>query len=104
MVKLELNLTTLSVLIAGMYCTYNNIDSIAIPESIYLEIAEKLTPYLDDWDYEKISFEEWIRTCLLILPRVLLDDDMVEEMKQNGIYWERNNGNIVLSISMDVSQ
>ena len=100
MVKIDLHLTTLTVLIAGLYCMYSGTNSMAVPESVYYEIAEKLEPYLNDWDYERISFEDWIRDCLLILPRVMLDDDTVNEMITDGLYWERENGNIILSISM----
>lgn len=102
MVKVELATDTLSVLIAGLYCTFNHIDSMAIPQSVYLEIAEKLEPYLMEWDYEKISFEDWIENNLLILPRILLDDDTVNEMINDTVYWERDNGNVVLSISMNM--
>jgi len=100
MVKIDLHLTTLTVLIAGLYCMYSGTNSMAVPESVYYEIAEKLEPYLEDWDYERISFEDWIRDCLLILPRVMLDDDTVNEMITDGLYWERENGSIILSISM----
>lgn len=102
MVKVDLQTSTLSVLIAGLYSVRYNVNAMAIPESIYLQIAEKLEKYLPNWDYSKISFEEWVNTHLLIYPKPLLSDDEIEDLKQNTIYWEIPNGNIILSVSMDM--
>ena len=65
MAKVELETNTLAVLVAGMYCTDHQVDSMAIPQSLWIQIAEKLEYFLPDWDFDKISFEEWIRTHLL---------------------------------------
>lgn len=99
-VNLETN--TLSVLIAGVYCVNHMVDSIAIPESVWLNIAEKLESYLLSWDYEQISFEEWINTHLLILPKPMLSDKELTELQNNTLYWEIPNGNVILIVSMDV--
>ena len=42
----ELETTTLSVLIAGLYCTEHEVNSMAIPQSLWLEIAEKVEYFL----------------------------------------------------------
>ena len=102
MVKVELKTTTLAVLISGLYCVNTNVEAIAIPESVWIAIAEKLEYFLPDWDYEVISFEDWIKNCLLILPKVLLSDEEIEEMKGSTLYWEHPNGNMMLVISMDI--
>lgn len=102
MVKVDLQTSTLSVLIAGLYSVRYNVHAMAIPESIYLQVAEKLEEYLPSWDYDKISFEEWVNTHLLIYPKPLLDDMEIEDLKQNTIYWEFPNGNVILSVSMDL--
>ena len=103
MVKVELNTSTLAVLIAGLYCTYNSVESIAIPESVFMSIAEKLEYFLPEWDYNIISFEEWIKTCLLILPKIMIDEADIEEMQSSTLYWEYPNGNVILVISMDIN-
>jgi hypothetical protein len=103
MVKVELETSTLAVLVAGPYSIRYNIDAMAIPQSVYLQIAEKLEFFLPDWDYDKISFEEWINTSLMIYPKVLFAEEDIEDMKNNTLYWEVSNGNAVLVVSMDVS-
>ena len=102
LVSLKLSVSTLSVLIAGLYAVYTDVNPLAIPESLYYEIAEKLAPYLENWDYEKISFEEWIKYNLFIYPTMAIDDESLKEMKESTIYFERLNGNALLSISMDM--
>lgn len=102
MAKVELETNTLAVLVAGMYCTDHQVDSMAIPQSLWIQIAEKLEYFLPDWDFDKISFEEWIRTHLLILPKPMLSEDEVEELQKTTLYWEQLNGNIILCVSMDI--
>lgn len=104
MVRIELGLDTLSVLIAGLYCTESGIDSRAVPQSVWLSIAEKLEYFIDNglWNFDKISFEDWIRTSLTILPKELLSEENLEEIQSIPLYWEVMNGNVVLCISMDI--
>lgn len=104
MVKIELDKTTIAVLIAGLYCINHNVNALAIPESLYLEIAEKLEYFLPTWDFSKISFEDWIDKCLVIYPKVLFDDETLKEMQQDTLYWERDNGNAILVVSMDIRE
>ena len=103
MVLVELETSTLAVLIAGLYCTDNQVDSMAIPQSVWLSIAEKLEYLIPSWDYNKISFEDWITTSLMIYPKPLLDETVLEQMMNETLYWEALNGRVILSISMDVS-
>ena len=99
---INLNTTTLSVLIAGLYCTEHEVNSLAIPQSVWLSIAEKLEYFLPTWDYNRISFEEWVDTCLMILPKVMLAPSNIEDLQNSTLYWEVPNGNAVLVISMDI--
>lgn len=102
MVNVELETSTLSVLIAGLYCTTHNVDVLAIPESIYLGVAEKLEFFLMNWNYDVISFEDWIKHCLLIYPKEMLPDDDLKELQENTLYWETPVGNAILFVSMDI--
>ena len=99
---INLDTYTLSVLIAGLYCTDHQVDSLAIPQSVWLAVAEKLEYFLPDWNYKIITFEEWIRTHLLILPKVMLSEEEVKELENNTLYWETPNGNALLVVSMDI--
>lgn len=98
----NLEIGTLSVLIAGLYCANHMVDSLAIPQSVWLSVAEKLEYFLPVWDYNKISFEEWIDTHLLILPKPMISDEELSELENNTLYWEIPNGNVILFISMDI--
>lgn len=102
MVEVKLNTTTLSVLIAGLYCTYYEVNSIAVPQSVWMYVAEQLEYFLPKWNYEVISFEDWIKNCLTILPKPMLEDEDIKYLKENTLYSEINNGNVVLVVSMDV--
>lgn len=104
MVKIEIDTTTLAVLIAGIYCAEHQVDNKAIPQSLWLNIAEKLEYFTETWDYNKISLEEWINTCLFIYPTELLEESILEDMMTNTLYWEVVNGNVILSVSMDVKE
>jgi len=96
----ELEKSTFATLIAGIYCTAHQVEPIAIPEELWMSIAEKLDYFLLNWDYNKITFEEWVASKLLVCPKQMLDN--VEELMENTFYWEYVNGNVVLSVSMDI--
>ena len=102
-IPLELEIGTLSTLIAGLYCTYTATDPIAIPSSVYIELSEKLVPYLAKWNYDALSFEDWIKYNLLIVPKVMIEDSL-EEFEKNEIYYVRDNGNIELVITASMSE
>lgn len=95
-ISIKIEMGTLATLIAGLYCTSAVLDPIAIPTSLYIELAEKLVPLLGKWDYSKISLEEWIEKCLIIAPYELFTSDEIEEFKKNELYIERMNGNALL--------
>jgi len=101
-VGIEISIATLSTLIAGIYCTVSHIDPIAIPSSIYIEIAEKIVPYLENWDYDRMSFEDWVEKELLIIPKVFCSDEDIEEMKKNEVFLERENGRAILIVTFGV--
>lgn len=103
MVKIDLKTNTLAVLVAGLYSAVHEVEPIAIPESVWLGIAEKLEYFMDDWNYDKISFEDWISNCLTILPKAMLNDEELDYLQNNTLYYEVLNGNAVLSVSMDIT-
>lgn len=103
MIRIGLNLSTLSILIAGLYCTTHETNAMAVSESIWLEIAEKLEEFLPIWDYSRLSFEDWVDHNLMILPIVLFTNEELEELYKESLCWTRWNGNVELLISMDMS-
>ena len=100
-VPIRLEVSTIATLVAGLYCMYTGTDSMAIPTSLYIEIAEKLIPYLENWDYSKMTFEDWIKYNLLIVPKMLIEDNL-DEFKKNEWYFERDNGNIMLVVTAEM--
>ena len=98
-----MNIDSLTGLLAGLYTHYSEVRVEAIPSSLYYELAEKLAAYLPFWDYDKCSLEDWIKTMLLILPKVMIPESDLEYMKANNqIYIERWEGNVVLICSAPV--
>lgn len=105
MVEVDLNIDTLSMLIAGIYCSANHVDAKAIPSEIWLEIAEKLEYFLTStWDYIEYPFEDWICNRLYIYPKFLINEEDLKELQSSTLYWEKSNGNVILSISMDIHE
>lgn len=102
LVGIKIEVSTLATLIAGLYCTMASVDPMAIPSSIYIELAEKLVPYLEEWDYDELTFEQWVGANLLIIPKVLCSEDDIEELKKNTVYLERENGNAILIVTFEV--
>lgn len=102
MIPVKLELSTLSILIAGLYCTYSAVEPIGIPEFIWLKIATLLEPYMDEWDYEKHTFEDWVKYDLLIIPKALCTDEDIEHFKGNTVYQEEINGNAILIVTFEV--
>ena len=106
MVKVELETSTLAVLLAGLYCTYHEVNSVAIPESVYLSVAEKIEYFIGNelWDFTKISFEEWVQYHLMIYPKALFTEEQIKDLQKNSLYWEVPNGNAILVVSMDIGE
>lgn len=101
-VDLKIEVGTLATLIAGLYCTYSSVDPVAIPTSVFIELAEKIQPYLEKWDYSTLSFEEWVKFNLIIMPQVLFSEEELDDLKKNQIYFERENGNMILVVSAEM--
>jgi hypothetical protein len=97
-VTVELEIGTFATLIAGLYCTYSAVNPMAIPEYLWLEVATKIAPYLDEIE----SFDEWIKYNLLIIPKELCSDEDIESYKKNTEYFERANGNAILVVTFEV--
>ena len=102
MEAVRLDTTTLAVLVAGLYCTNHQVDTLAVPQSVWMSIAEKLEYFLPMWDYNKITFEEWINTHLLILPKPMISEEELKELQETTLYHEMPNGNVILVVSMDI--
>ena len=101
-ITIQVEVGTFATLIAGIYCMYASVDPIAIPTSVYIELCEKLLPFLENWNYEKWSLEQWIQTSLLIAPKEFFSETELEELKNNEIYFERENGRIILVVTAGV--
>ena len=101
-VSLKISVGTLAILIAGLHSGHNGFDVRAIPSSIYIEVAEKISDELENWDYSKYSFEDWIKYSLLIAPYVMFSDEEIQELQENAQYYERQNGNMVLVVTWDM--
>jgi len=103
MAKVELKTETLAILIGTIYCSNSQVNPLAFPMDVWMAIAEKVEYFLPMWDYDKISFEQWVEMGLFVLPKPMLDADTLEEMQTDSLYWEMENGNVTLAISMDIS-
>lgn len=102
MVEIELEQSTLAMLTAGLYCSFHNVDSMAIPENIWISVAEKLEYFLPNWNYEIVSFEDWIKNNLNIYPKALYTEEELKHLQETTLYSEVPNGNAILVISMDI--
>ena len=100
-IELKIDLGTLATLLSGLYSFYSTVNPSAIPTSLYIELAEKLIPYLKNWDYDKLSFEDWVKYNLLIVPMPLIEDE-INEYRENELYFERECGNIVLVVTAEM--
>ena len=102
MVTVDLDTRTLAVLIAGLYCSSHDVDSIAIPETVYLYVAKQLEYFLPYWNYDKCTFEDWIKYNLTIIPKIILTDEDIQYLQENTLYHEIVNGNVLLVVSMNI--
>lgn len=102
-VSVQMNLGTLATLIAGLYVSYSAISVEAVPSSLYIEIAEKVAEYLPNWQYDVISFEDWIKYELIIMPLEFFSESELKEIRKSKIYIERRLGNVTLVASGNIS-
>ena len=102
-VTLNINLSTLAVLISGLYLHHTGIAVEAIPASLFIEVAEQLALYLPTWDYNRLSFEDWIANYLIIAPKEMFTEDEIKDMRSEDIYLERILGNVTLIASAKVN-
>ena len=100
--KIELDESKIAVLLAGLYTVNTGVNPIAIPESLWLDIVKILSPYLETWDYKKMSFEEFVRQNLLIIPKQLCTEEDIDYYKQNTVYYEYPNGNVILVVTFNI--
>ena len=89
-INVDMSLSSLAVLISGLYTYSTGIAIEAVPSSLYIEIAEKL------YDCEKpVNVDLFIRE-LIIAPIELFTETELEEYKNNDLFIERKLGNAVL--------
>ena len=101
-INLRVEETTLAIIIAGLYTAYASVNIYAIPYDVYLVIAKELIPYLENWNYDVITFEQWIEHNLLIYPKEAFTKDELNSVKDNDIYLEYPAGNVILIISANM--
>ena len=106
MVMVELKTETLAVLISGLYCTSHSVNPMAIPESLWMDIAGKLEYFISNelWDFSKVSFEDFVTQNIFVYPTEMLDVETMEELTTNSLYWETDNGNVTLSVSLNIGE
>lgn len=102
MINLQIKETTLAIILAGLYTAYHTVNVYAIPYDIYLILAKELIPFLENWDYDLITFEDWIKHNLLIYPKQALSEDELSKMSINDIYLEYPAGNMILVITANI--
>lgn len=100
MILIKLHRESLAILISGLYISSKNIHIYAIPSELFYDVAVILEDYLESWDYDKMSLEEWICNELLIFPKELLDNP--ESYQENTIYVEKVVGRILYVITANV--
>ena len=101
-VNLKIEETTLAIIIAGLYTAYASVNVYAVPYDVYLVIAKELVPYLENWNYELITFEQWIEHNLLIYPKQAFTDKELSSAKDNDIYLEYPAGNVILVMTASI--
>ena len=101
-VNLRIEETTLAIIIAGLYSAYASVNVYAVPYDVYLVVAKELTPYLENWNYELITFEQWVEHNLLIYPKQAFTENELTSAKDNDIYLEYPAGNVILIITASV--
>ena len=97
---IDLDEKTIPILITGLFYGSHDVDPRAIPSTTFIDIAKALP--LENWDYSKISLEEWVSEQLLIVPYVWISEDELKEMKEYPLYFEKENGNAPLIVCAKV--
>ena len=103
MVTIQLEDNTFAVLLSGLYCGNHSVDARAVPHQIWLDLAKKVSEHLDEWDYSKLSFEDFIDTRLFIYPLGGLSDEDKEHLMNYTEYWIDRSGNVEIIVSIDWS-
>lgn len=101
-IVVEINVTTLGTLIAGLYTAFTEVSLFAIPNEMFIEIAYELLPFLRKWNYNNISFESFIKNSLLIYPIQMFSQIEYDEAKKNNIFIERRYGNATLIATANI--
>ena len=96
-IRIEISVGSLASLIAGWYFMYTNTDVHAVPSEVFIELAKRLVPFIED-----INIEDWIKESLMIAPMIMFTEDELKEAKEYDIYFEYPNGNVILIVCGEV--
>ena len=88
-VTVDMSIGTLAVLISGLYIHQTGISVEAIPSSLYIELAEKLSEFLP------LNIDEFIQK-LIIAPKELFTEQELVDYENNAIFIKRRLGNATL--------
>ena len=88
-VTVDMSVGTLAILISGMYISISGVSIEAIPSSLFVEIAEKVHPYLP------FNVDEFLKG-LIIAPRELFTEEELVTIKDNEVYIEKDLGRVTL--------
>lgn len=102
MVKIDVSIETFSSILGGLYSSFHGVDTYAIPPFFWLQLAYELSPYLENWRYDIMSFEEWLSTSLVITAEEICTEEDIEYFKNNTIFIRTQNGNMSLIGAGDI--
>lgn len=102
MVTVKIDKLSFASLLAGLYVTHHMVDISAIPTYAWSILAEELSKYMDSWEYDVQSLEDWIRDSLIITVKEILTESDIDELKKYTIYVEIMNGNANLIMAGDI--
>ena len=88
MVNLKISRDTFAILVSGLYCSYHDVDAYAIPRELWFELSDRVIDWFDDWDYDKLSFEDWIKNNILIYPEAAMSQEELDSCKDNDVFFE----------------
>lgn len=102
MVKVDLSVESFASVIGGLYASYRGMDVFSVPPFFWQQLAYALSPFMDDWRYDIISFEEWLSTYLVITAEEVLTESELEEMKDYSVFIKAQVGNMTMVGAGDI--
>lgn len=102
MIDVKLTTESFASILSGVYVMTHEVDGLAIPAAVWMNLATQLSAYIPNWQYEIQTIESWVSTSLLITPLEILTVEDMRKMKDYNIYFEFPNGNVTLIIAGDI--